>query len=126
MDWSTSEMIGRSMAIDVAWGDTSEFAITITQYRNNKVEVFCAEFWTATNERNNRPYYVTKHRHRYTRLYCDGANPEVIRELKRRIEYQEYLTLLKKRYGLSAIVAGRSFLLTSKRGLERCCNGHIQ
>ena len=43
MEWSTSEMIGRSMGIDVAWGDTSKFAIVITQYRNNKVEVFCAE-----------------------------------------------------------------------------------
>ena len=35
-------MIGRSMGIDVAWGDTSKFAISITQYRNN-VEVFYAE-----------------------------------------------------------------------------------
>jgi hypothetical protein len=50
MDWSTSTMIGRSMGIDVAWGDTSKFAIVITQYRNNKVEVFYAEFWTTTNE----------------------------------------------------------------------------
>ena len=43
MDWSTSTMVGRSMGIDVAWGDTSKFAIVITQYRNNKVEVFYAE-----------------------------------------------------------------------------------
>ena len=43
MDWSTSVMVGRSMGIDVAWGDTSRFAIDITQYRNNKVEVFYAE-----------------------------------------------------------------------------------
>ena len=43
MDWSTSSMIGRSMGIDVACGDTSKFAIVITQYRNNKVEVFYAE-----------------------------------------------------------------------------------
>lgn len=35
MDWSTSEMIGRSMGIDVAWGDTSKFAIVMTQYRNH-------------------------------------------------------------------------------------------
>lgn len=32
-----------------------------------------------------------KHRHHCTRVYVDGANPEVIKELKRRIgEYQEY------------------------------------
>ena len=43
LDWSTSTMIGRSMGIDVAWGDTSKFAIVITQYRNNKMEVFYAE-----------------------------------------------------------------------------------
>ena len=36
-------MIGRSMGIDVAWGDTSKFAIVIIQYRNNKREVFYAE-----------------------------------------------------------------------------------
>ena len=39
----TRTMIGRSMDIDVAWGDTSKFAIAITQYRNNKVEVFYAK-----------------------------------------------------------------------------------
>ena len=43
MDWSTSMMIGRSMGIDVAWGDTSKFAIVITQHRSGKVEVFYAE-----------------------------------------------------------------------------------
>jgi hypothetical protein len=42
-DWSTSTMLGRSMGIDVAWGNTSKFAIVITQYRNNKVEIFYAE-----------------------------------------------------------------------------------
>jgi hypothetical protein len=31
LDSSTSAMIARSMGIDVAWGDTSKFAITITQ-----------------------------------------------------------------------------------------------
>ena len=43
LDWSTSTMVGRSMGIDVAWGDTSKFAIVITQYRNRKVELFYAE-----------------------------------------------------------------------------------
>lgn len=43
LDWSSSTMIGRSMGIDVAWGDTSKFAIVLTQYRNNRVEVFYAE-----------------------------------------------------------------------------------
>jgi hypothetical protein len=35
MEWSTSTMIGRSMGIDVTWGETSKFAIVITQYRNS-------------------------------------------------------------------------------------------
>ena len=43
INWSTSIMIGRSMGIDVAWGNTSKFAIVITQFRNNNVEIFYAE-----------------------------------------------------------------------------------
>ena len=43
LNWSTSTMVGRSMGIDVAWGETSKFAIVITQYRNRKVKVFYAE-----------------------------------------------------------------------------------
>ena len=50
MDWSTSTMVGRSMGIDVAWGDTSKFAIVIAQYRNNKVEVFYAESLETVDE----------------------------------------------------------------------------
>ena len=92
MDWSTSTMIGRSMGIDVAWGDTSKFAIVITQYRNSKVEIFYAESFDKPlmNEIINHIMQL-KQRHHCTRLYVDGANPEVIRELKRRIgEYTEY------------------------------------
>ena len=92
IDWSTSTMVGRSMGIDVAWGDTSKFAIVITQYRNNKVEVFYAESFEKPlmNEIINHIMQL-KQRHHVTRVYVDGANPEVIRELKRRIgEYQEY------------------------------------
>lgn len=92
IDWSTSEMIGRSMGIDVAWGDTSKFAIVITQYRNNKVEVFYAESFEKPQMNEIVSHIMQlKQRHHCTRLYVDGANPEVIRELKRRIgEYQEY------------------------------------
>ena len=92
IDWSTSTMIGRSMGIDVAWGSTSKFAIVITQYRNNKVEVFYAEIFEKPqmNEIINHIMQL-KQRHHVTRLYVDGANPEVIRELKYRIgEYLEY------------------------------------
>ncbi len=41
--WSTTTMIGRSMGIDVAWGDTSKFAISITQYRNKVESILCRE-----------------------------------------------------------------------------------
>ena len=91
LDWSTSTMIGRSMGIDVAWGDTSKFAIVITQHRNNKVEVFYAESFDKPqmNQIINHNLQL-KQRHHITKLYVDGANPEVIRELKRRIgEYRE-------------------------------------
>jgi hypothetical protein len=92
MDWSTSTMVGRSMGIDVAWGDTSKFAIVITQYRNNKVEVFYAESFEKPlmNEIINHIMQL-KQRHHITKIYVDGANPEVIRELKNRIgEYHDY------------------------------------
>ena len=81
MDWSTSTMVGRSMGIDVAWGDTSKFAIVITQYRNNKVEVFYAEELRETvDERDHQSHHELKQRHHITKIYVDGANPEVIRE----------------------------------------------
>lgn len=92
LEASTSSFFGRSMGIDPAWGSDSQFAIVITQYRNNRVEVFHAESVT-------QPYFQDiinrimelKMRHHVTRLYIDGANPEVIHELKRRIgEYEKY------------------------------------
>ena len=91
-DWSTSMLIGRSMGIDVAWGGTSKFAIVITQFRNRKVETFYAE----TFEKPQMNYIINlimqlKHKHHCTKIYVDGANPEVIRELKARIgEYHDY------------------------------------
>ena len=65
---------------------TSKFAIITTQYRNDKVEVFYAESFEKP-QINVIIYYIMqlKHEHHVTRLYMDGANPEVIREPKRRI-----------------------------------------
>ena len=92
MNWSTSIMVARSMGIDVAWGGMSKFAIVITQHRNRKVEVFHAESF----EKPQMNYIINhimqlKQRHHITKIYVDGANPEVIRELKARIgEYHDY------------------------------------
>ena len=63
-------MVGRSMGIDVAWGDTSKFAIVITQYRNNKVEVFYAESFEKPlmNEIINHIMQL-KQRHHCTKVY---------------------------------------------------------
>ena len=102
MDWSTSTMVGRSMGIDVAWGETSKFAIVITQYRNNKVEVFYAESFEKPqmNEIINHILQL-KQRHHCTKVYVDGANPEVIRELKSRIgEYHDYYGRTNRRTDL--------------------------
>jgi hypothetical protein len=92
IDWSTSTMLGRSMGIDVAWGDTSKFAIVITQYRNHKVEVFYAESFEKPQMNAIISHILQlKQRHHCTKIYVDGANPEVIRELKGRIgEYHDY------------------------------------
>ncbi len=92
MDWSTSTMVGRSMGIDVAWGGTSKFAIVITQYRNNRVEVFYAESFEKPQMNEIISHIMQlKQRHHITKIYVDGANPEVIRELKNRIgEYHDY------------------------------------
>jgi hypothetical protein len=107
LDWSTSTMVGRSMGIDVAWGDTSKFSIVITQYRNNRVEVFYGESFDKPqmNQIVNHILQL-KQRHHITRVFVDGANPEVIRELKRRIgefeNIQEYYTeeqIWQMRYG---------------------------
>jgi hypothetical protein len=91
LDWSTSTMIGRSMGIDVAWGDTSKFAIVLTQYRNNRIEVFYAESFEKPlmNDIINHIMQL-KQKHHITKLFVDGANPEVIRELKGRIGEFEY------------------------------------
>ncbi len=87
LDWSTNVMIGRSMGIDVAWGDTSKFAIVITQYRNNKVEVFYAESFDKPLMNNIINHIMQlKQTHHITKVYVDCANPEVIRELKWRID----------------------------------------
>ena len=92
MDWSTSMMIGRSMGIDVAWGETSKFAIVITQHRNRKVEAFYAESIPRPRFNDAIDHVMRlKQRHHITKIYVDGANPEVIRELKSRIgEYHDY------------------------------------
>ena len=85
-------MVGRSMGIDVAWGDTSKFAIVITQFRNRKVEVFYAESFEKPQMNDIINHIMQlKQRHHMTKIYVDGANPEVIRELKSRIgEYHDY------------------------------------
>ena len=92
MNWSTSMMVGRSMGIDVAWGETSKFAIVITQHRNNKVEVFYAVSFEKPQMNNIIDQIMqSKQRHHITKIYVDGANPEVIRELKARNgEYHDY------------------------------------
>lgn len=73
-------------------GSPSKFAIILTQYRNRKVEVFYAESFEKPQMNEIIDHVMQlKQRHHCTRLYIDGANPEVVRELKRRIgEYQEY------------------------------------
>ena len=92
LDWSTSMMVGKSMGIDVAWGNTSKFAIVITQHRNNKVECFYAESFEKPQMNSIIDHIMQlKQRHHITKVYVDGANPEVIRELKSRIgEYHDY------------------------------------
>lgn len=91
MNWSTSTMVGRSMGIDVAWGDTSKFAIVITRHRNREVEVFYAESFEKPQMNEIISHIMRlKQRLRITKIYVDGANPEVIRELKARIgEYHD-------------------------------------
>ena len=65
-------MIGRSMGIDVAWGSTSRFAIMITQFRNNKVEIFHAENFGQPLMNEIIDYVMQlKHKHHSTRVYVD-------------------------------------------------------
>jgi hypothetical protein len=73
-------MVERSMGIDVAWGGTSKFAIVIPQFRNKKVEVFYGETFEKPqmNEIINHIMQL-KQRHHITKIYVEGASPEMIR-----------------------------------------------
>ena len=85
------------MGIDVAWGETSKFAIVITQHRNRKVEVFYAESFEKPQINQINHILQLKQRHHCPKLYVSGANPEVIKELKTRIgEYHDYYGWLTK------------------------------
>ena len=129
MDWSTSMMIGRSMGIDVAWGDTSKFAIVITQQRNRKVEVFYAESFEKPQMNHIINHIMQlKHRHHCTKIYVDGANPEVIRELKSRIgEYHDYYGRLTEEQIWSLRTSNSwQYLSTSKRDIEKCYSGRTR
>ena len=128
MDWSTSTMIGRSMGIDVAWGDTSKFAIVITQYRNSKVEIFYAESFDKPlmNEIINHIMQL-KQRHHCTVLRGWGQSRSHSRtKAQDRRIYRVPRTSQKNRYGLSVIAAGRSSQLTFKRDIKICFSGHIR
>ena len=92
MNWSTSMMIGRSMGIDIAWGEISKFAIVVTQKRNNRIEVFHGESLTKPrfNEAIERVMRL-KQTHHVTKIYVDGSAANVIRELKARVgEFVDY------------------------------------
>ena len=68
------------------------YLFRISVHRNRRTEVFYAESF----EKPQMSYVINhtmqlKHRHHFTKIYVDGANPEVIRELKSRIgEYHDY------------------------------------
>ena len=85
LDWSTSMMVGRSMGVDVAWGDTSKFAIVITQSETEKWKYYMRKFEKPQMNCIINHIMQLKQRHHITKIYVDGANPEVIRELKSRI-----------------------------------------
>jgi hypothetical protein len=116
-------MIGRSIGIDVAWRNTSKFAIVITQYRNNRVEVFYAESFGQPQMNDMIDYAMQlKQRHHSARIYVNGANHKVIRELKRRIgEHQEYHDFTEEIWAF----LNSSWQVTPKRDTERCCSGRI-
>ena len=115
------------MGIDVAWGDTSKFAIVNTQYRNNKVEIFYAESFDKPQMNDIINHIMQlKQRHHITKVYVDGANPEVIRELKRRIdEFENYHYYTEEQLWLMRMETCKLSLSTSRRSMKRCCNGHI-
>ena len=87
MESSTSPFYGRSMGLDPAWGTSSDFGIVITQKRNGKCEIFHAEHISQP-----RVYDVINHImrlkqiHHVSKIYVDGSSPEVVRELKARID----------------------------------------
>jgi hypothetical protein len=94
---STSAYYGRSMGLDPAWGSTgSNFGICITQYRNQRVEVIRADNIHAPyfNDVINHIMQL-KQTYHITKIYVDASSPEVIKEIKNRIDetgdnYEDY------------------------------------
>ena len=89
MEWFTSTMVGRSMGIDVAWGETSKFAIVITQHRNNKVEVFYAESYReATDELYYQSHNATKAKASHYKdlcRWCESRSDKRVEDKDRRV-----------------------------------------
>jgi hypothetical protein len=73
----------RSVSLDFGSHTELKFAIVITQYRNNRVEVFLADILTHPrfNDAIDRVMQLKQRQH-VSKLYCDSSNPEVVSELK--------------------------------------------
>ena len=67
-----------------------------------------------------------KQKHHITKIYVDGANPEVIRELKARIgEYHDYYERLTEEqiWGLRSSNSWQIIQSISRKDTERCRSG---
>ena len=111
-------------------GNTSKFAIVITQFRNRKVEAF----FGVSFEKPKMNVIINhimqlKQKHHITKIYVDGANPEVIRELKSRIgEYHNYYGRLTEEqiWGLRTSNSWQIIPVNFRRDTDRCFSGHIR
>jgi len=90
----------RSLGIDPGFG-SSQFAMTITQARHNRIETIFSKQFARENPADMVRYaWELSHRFNVKKIYIDGANPGYIRDLKRRFgEPQNYETLMAQIIG---------------------------
>lgn len=87
---STSTYYGRSIGIDEGFG-SSQFAIVITQGRDNMVEVIYAETFDRPLHNDMIETIVRlKNKHHVSKVYIDASNAGFLMSLKQRVGDQDY------------------------------------
>ena len=78
MDWPASTMIGRSMGIDVSGNKHQSLLLSLLRTKQQDRGILFGEFEKPLMNQIINHILQLKQRHHTTKLFVDGANPEVI------------------------------------------------